>query len=115
MVYQHRILDKPTDIQAARRTLEQLSGKVHTVITGVCMRTTSREHCFQATTEVRFRPLSDDLIDYYLKKYQPMDKAGAYGIQDWIGLVGVAEIRGDYYNVVGLPVGAVYEQLLSFV
>lgn len=105
------ILGKPRDEEDARHILRRLSGKKHLVITGVCIYKYGQYDCFSVTTEVHFRQLSDSQIDYYLRHYQPYDKAGAYAIQEWIGLVGIEKINGDYYNVMGLPVGEVVKRL----
>ncbi|MGF1533914.1 MAG: Maf family nucleotide pyrophosphatase [Bernardetiaceae bacterium] len=109
------LLGKPTDLSDARAMLHKLSDTAHEVITGVCLRTHTRELCFQETTTVHFRELSTADIDHYLKDGRALDRAGAYGIQDWIGMIGVQKIVGDYYNVMGLPVGAVYAALRSFI
>ena len=91
-----------------------ISGRWHEVITGVTLMTAEREHSFAVTTKVKFCNLSDSEIDYYIKNYAPMDKAGAYGIQEWIGYVGVEAIEGSYFNVVGLPVQRLYRELTKF-
>ena len=103
----HHILGKPTDADHAMQMLRQLSGRMHKVVTGVCMRKGQKETCFSITTEVFFRPLSDPQIDHYVTRYKPYDKAGAYAIQEWIGVTGIEKINGDYYNVMGLPIGDV--------
>ena len=105
------ILGKPKDAADAQRMLRMLSGKTHHVVTGVCM-TTAREQCqFSVVTEVTFKSLSAEEIDYYIRRYQPFDKAGAYGIQEWIGYVGCMGMKGSYFNVMGLPVQRIYEEL----
>ena len=95
----------------AARMLRLISGRTHQVTTGVCMLTTTTERHFAVTTDVTFKPLSDDEIQYYITHFQPFDKAGAYGIQEWIGYVGVTCLKGSYYNVMGLPVQRIYETL----
>jgi septum formation protein len=101
------ILGKPAGAAHAETILRQLSGKVHTVVTGVCIRKDEKEKVFSCTTEVYFRALTDGQITHYIKEYQPFDKAGAYAIQEWIGVTGIERINGDYYNVMGLPIGEV--------
>lgn len=108
------VLGKPHDEADAKRMLRMISGRWHEVITGVTLMTAEREHSFAVTTKVKFCNLSDSEIDYYIKNYAPMDKAGAYGIQEWIGYVGVEAIEGSYFNVVGLPVQRLYRELLNF-
>ncbi|MBO4723983.1 MAG: septum formation protein Maf [Bacteroidaceae bacterium] len=108
------VLGKPADEADAKRMLRMISGCWHEVITGVTLMTAEREHSFAVTTKVKFCNLSDSEIDYYIKNYAPMDKAGAYGIQEWIGYVGVEAIEGSYFNVVGLPVQRLYRELINF-
>ena len=108
------VLGKPVDEADAKRMLRMISGRWHEVITGVTLMTAEREHSFAVTTRVRFCDLTDDEIEYYIKNYAPMDKAGAYGIQEWIGYVGVDRIEGSYFNVVGLPVQRLYRELIIF-
>lgn len=108
------VLGKPADDQEARLMLQKLSGRSHQVITGVCLTTISRQTSFSVTTDVTFKPLADDEINYYIKKCQPFDKAGAYGIQEWIGYIGCTGLRGSYYNVMGLPVQRIYTELQQF-
>ena len=105
------VLGKPVDADDARRMLRLLSGKTHQVITGVCLTTRERQRAFSVQTDVTFKMLSDEEIDYYVSTYQPMDKAGAYGIQEWIGYIGVMSLHGSYFNVMGLPVQRIYEEL----
>ena len=107
----HHILGKPVDAADARSILAQLSGRMHKVVTGVCIRLNEQEVCFSTTTEVYFRPLSTDQIEHYVTHYKPYDKAGAYAIQEWIGVTGIEKINGDYYNVMGLPIGDVINVL----
>lgn len=108
-----QILGKPTDAANAIHILQQLSGRVHTVVTGVCIRKGEKERAFSITTEVHFRKLSTEQIEHYVTNYKPFDKAGAYAIQEWIGVTGIEQIKGDYYNVMGLPIGSVLEVLKS--
>ena len=105
------IMGKPKDEEEAFRMLRHLSGKEHRVITGFCLRSRERKMVRQARTKVRFKHLDDDEIGYYIANYQPFDKAGAYGIQEWIGHIGIDHIEGSFYNVMGLPVSLVYRVL----
>ena len=105
------VLGKPEDREDAMQMLRKLSGKKHLVITGVCLATTKWQKPFTATTEVTFAVLSDDEIAYYVDHYKPIDKAGAYGVQEWIGYVGVESIIGSFYNVMGLPIQRLYGEL----
>lgn len=109
----NKILGKPANEQEAIATLEALSGRSHKVITGVCMQKGAKSISFSATTEVFFRELQRSEIEHYVAKYQPYDKAGAYAIQEWIGMIGIEKIVGDYYNVMGLPIGDVVKYLNS--
>lgn len=109
-----QVLGKPHDKADAARMLRLISGRWHEVITGVTLMTASRERSFAVTTRVRFCNLTDSEIEQYVKSGMPMDKAGAYGIQEWIGYVGVEAIEGSYFNVVGLPVQRLYRELLDF-
>lgn len=108
------ILGKPNNHEDACRMLREISGKTHQVVTGVCVRTKVATRCFSVSTDVTFKPLSDVEINYYVNRYRPFDKAGSYGIQEWIGYVGVISIRGSYYNVMGLPVQRLYEELTGY-
>lgn len=108
------VMGKPHDDADARRMLRELSGRTHQVITGVTLTTHERQHSFSVETDVTFKELTDEEIDYYVRTYQPMDKAGAYGIQEWIGHVGVTALKGSYFNVMGLPVQRIYEALKTF-
>jgi septum formation protein len=105
------VLGKPRDADDASRMLHELSGRTHHVITGVCLTTTTVQRRFSVVTEVTFKELTDAEIDYYISAYRPYDKAGAYGIQEWIGYIGVTGIRGSYFNVMGLPVQRIYQEL----
>ena len=109
------VLGKPVDEADACRMLRQLSGKTHHVVTGVCLTTTNDQRRFSVTTEVTFKPLTDSEIRYYVDNYHPLDKAGAYGIQEWIGYIGCTGLRGSYYNVMGLPVQRIYTELAILV
>ncbi len=109
--YQGKVLGKPEDRQDAYRMLQALSGKTHQVITGVCISTLQRKKTFHVISEVRFANINDVEINYYLDNYEPYDKAGAYGVQEWIGFVGVEHINGSYFNVMGLPVQRLYNEL----
>lgn len=111
--HEGKALGKPADRNHAFEMLKSLGGKTHEVITSVCIRHKGNSDVFNDTTKVTFNPLSDDEINYYLENYRPYDKAGAYGIQEWIGLVAIARIEGSYNNVVGLPVDKVYQHLLK--
>lgn len=104
-------LGKPKDIDQAKEFLMLLSAKEHSVITGVCIRDKNRKHLFSSESKVKFAPLSPDEIDYYVAKYAPLDKAGAYGVQEWIGYIGIENINGSYYNVMGLPIHKLYNSL----
>lgn len=108
------ILGKPSDEDEARRMLKRLSGRSHTVVTGVTLTSEKHSESFSERTEVMFDELSDAEIDAYVSTYRPLDKAGAYGIQEWIGGIGICCIRGCFYNVMGLPLHAVYEHLKKF-
>ena len=111
VVYEGRILGKPKNERDAFEMLRSLSGKMHEVVTGVCLMSTKKKSVFSTRTRVFFSCLSDDEIEYYIAKFKPMDKAGSYGIQEWIGYIGVERIEGCYYNVMGLPLHDVYATL----
>lgn len=111
VVLDDKILGKPVDETEARNMLQALSGQTHRVITGVCLTSTEKQRTFSVVSEVTFKSLSDHEIDYYISHYHPLDKAGAYGIQEWIGYVGVTSLKGSYFNVMGLPVQRIYEEL----
>ncbi|GAB4091848.1 Maf family protein [Flaviaesturariibacter terrae] len=108
------IIGKPAGRDEAIATLLRLSGRTHRVITGVALRRDEREELFHDVTEVEFHPLTEEMATFYVDKYRPYDKAGAYAIQEWIGVVGIKSIRGDFYNVMGLPVSRVVQALSSF-
>lgn len=113
--HKDHVLGKPTDFYDAFRILSELSGSMHEVVTGVCLRTKNKKRIFSALSKVWFRPLDDKEIRYYLNNYQPYDKAGSYGIQEWIGYAGIDKIEGSFYNVMGLPVQTVYQELMKFI
>ena len=107
------ILGKPKTADDAVRMLRMLSGKTHHVVTGVCLTTKNGQRHFSVTTEVSFKELTDWEINYYISHYRPFDKAGAYGIQEWIGYIGCTGLNGSYFNVMGLPVQRIYEEMLK--
>ena len=108
-----KVLGKPRDREDALQMLRTMSGRTHEVFTGVCITTTDWQRSFTAQTKVRFATLSEDEIIYYVDNFKPMDKAGAYGVQEWIGFIGVENISGSYYNIMGLPVQKLYRELLK--
>lgn len=108
------ILGKPKDAADARRMLAKLSGCEHDVITGVVVATKERKDAFSVTTRVKFAELTDEIIAHYVENFKPFDKAGAYGIQEWIGFVGVESINGSFFNVIGLPVQRLFQVLTTF-
>ena len=108
------VLGKPANKKEAKQMLRQLSGKTHRVITGVCLTSTKKQTSFSATSDVEFGKLTDQEIEYYVEHYSPMDKAGAYGVQEWIGYVAVKHINGSYYNIMGLPIQRVYREIIKF-
>ena len=114
VVCNEQILGKPIDEADARRMLQMLSGKTHRVITGVTLLVEGNSKSFSVATDVTFNPLSAAEIDYYIRTFKPFDKAGAYGIQEWIGYIGVTAINGSYFNVMGLPVQRIYEELRTY-
>lgn len=115
VVCDNKILGKPADADEARRMLNKLSNDVHRVITGVTLRSLTKRHSFSASTDVHFKKLSSAEIDYYIENYKPYDKAGAYGIQEWIGHAAIDKINGSYFNVMGLPTHRLYEELRTFI
>lgn len=110
-----RVLGKPKDREDALQMLRDMSGRTHEVFTGVCITTTDWQRSFAAQTEVRFAQLTEEEITYYVDRYQPMDKAGSYGVQEWIGFIGVENISGSYFNIIGLPVQRLYRELKAIV
>jgi septum formation protein len=115
VILENKILGKPGNVEEAREMLQSLSGKWHEVTTGMCLLSARNKITFSETTEVQFKKLSKSEIDYYATHFQPFDKAGAYGIQEWIGLVGVNGIRGCFFNVIGLPVPRLWSELKAMV
>ena len=111
VIVDDEILGKPSDADDACQMLRKLSGKSHHVITGVSLKSYDKQKTFSVDTEVTFKTLSESEIDYYVTRYKPFDKAGAYGIQEWIGYIGVTSLRGSYFNVVGFPVQRIYDEL----
>lgn len=111
VLFNNRIINKPKDRSDAINMLKTLAGNSHTVITGVCLKLVNKETTFYSTTEVYFSKLREEEIIYYVDKYKPYDKAGAYGIQEWIGYIGVEKIKGSFFNVMGLPLQRLYEEL----
>jgi len=112
--FKNELLNKPKDKEEAFETLNKISENTHKVITGVCLKSKNKEIIFSVTTLVTFKALSEDEIHHYIKKHNPYDKAGAYGIQDWIGKIGINNINGSYTNVVGLPISELYQHLKLF-
>jgi septum formation protein len=112
--HENKALGKPKDKEDAFAMIKSLSGKTHEVITSVCIKNAGISETFNETTRVTFNALTDEEIAYYLEEYKPFDKAGSYGIQEWIGLVAIARIEGSYANVVGMPVDKVYQHLMKF-
>jgi septum formation protein len=108
------VLNKPADYDEAVEMLRKLSGRKHEVVTGVCLTSKTKQVSFAAVTDVFFKPLSKEEIDHYITHYKPYDKAGAYGIQEWIGYIGIERIEGSYFNVMGLPVQQLYEELSTW-
>lgn len=108
-----RVMNKPATYEEAHEMLKALSGQTHEVITGVCILTKEKKTVFHDSTKVYFKPLSEGEIHHYITHYKPYDKAGAYGIQEWIGMVGIDHIEGSYFNVVGLPVQKLYQKLVE--
>jgi len=114
VILNNTILNKPSDKQEAVKMLTMLSGNTHLVMTGVCILSSDKEESFDDTTEVTFKSLSQQEIEFYVDHYKPFDKAGAYGAQDWIGMVAIEKIVGSYFNVMGLPIHKVYQHLSYF-
>lgn len=115
VIQNNEILHKPKDKDEAQRILQNLSGKSHKVISGVCIKSAKKEVVFSSETEVTFNKLSEDEILYYIENFKPFDKAGSYGIQQWIGYIGIEKIKGSYNNVVGLPTAELYQKLKLFI
>ena len=115
VIYKNELLSKPENSYQAKEMLEKLSGKSHKVITGVCLLSKNNKSIFSSKTIVTFNDLNKFEIEFYVNKYKPFDKAGSYGIQEWVGLIGVKKIEGSYTNVVGLPASMVYTELKKFI
>ena len=115
VILDNEVLGKPKDLDEARLMLHRLSGRIHQVVSGVSVATRNEIRTIDATTDVTFSQLSDDEIDYYVDTFRPLDKAGAYGIQEWIGCIGIKNIEGSYYNVMGLPLHRLYRLLSPLV
>ena len=114
VIVDNEVLGKPVDADDARRMLRLISNRTHQVITGVCLTTVSRQRHFSVSTDVTFKSLTEQEITHYVEAYRPFDKAGAYGIQEWIGYIGVTGLSGSYFNVMGLPVQRIYSELMAF-
>lgn len=112
---ENKVLNKPENLDDAVRMLKLLSGKMHEVFTGVCIKSKNKSKTFYACTKVYFKTLSDYEIEFYVNNFHPFDKAGAYGAQEWIGYIAVEKIEGSYFNVMGLPLKELYEELLVFI
>jgi septum formation protein len=110
----NQVLNKPQSLEEAHYMLRTLSNQTHSVYTGVCLRNDAKLHTFYDRTDVTFHPLSDEQIAYYVEHFKPFDKAGSYGVQDWMGYVGVKGIQGCFYNVMGFPVAKFYRELIAF-
>ncbi len=109
-----KVLNKPADFKEGKEILEWLSGKMHEVFTAVCLKSANKQSLFFDASKVYFKKLRDEEIEYYLNNFSPYDKAGGYGVQDWIGYIGIEKIEGSFYNVMGLPVKKLYEELIKF-
>lgn len=114
VVVGNEVMGKPHDADDACRMLRKLSNRTHQVITGVCLTTADKQRQFSVKTDVTFKSLSEEEIAHYVNHYQPFDKAGAYGIQEWIGYIGVTSLQGSYFNVMGLPVQRIYTEMMEF-
>lgn len=114
VIIDNEIIGKPHDLEDAKAMLKKLSGRKHTVVTGVTLTSMHKTSTFSTSTDVTFASLKEDEIDYYVSRFRPLDKAGAYGIQEWIGAIGVESIQGSYFNVMGLPVQRLYTELKNF-
>jgi len=111
----NEVLNKPDDYQDAFTILKKISGRKHQVITGICIKSKYKEITFNSKSDVYFKELADSEIDYYIKEYKPFDKAGSYGIQEWIGYIGIERIEGSYFNIMGLPTQQLYNELCNFI
>ena len=112
--FKGKALEKPKNLDDAKEMLSKLSGKKHLVYTSICLTSKTKQKVFSAKTTVYFKKLSSEEINYYVNNYQPLDKAGSYGIQEWLGLIGIKKIIGSYYNIVGFPVHKFYKEILKF-
>jgi len=108
------IFNKPINFEEGKLMLQTLSGKMHEVFTAVCLKSANKQIIFYDATKVYFKKLTNEEIEYYLNKYKPYDKAGSYGVQEWIGYIGIEKIEGSFYNVMGLPVKKLHEELMNF-
>ncbi len=115
VICEGEILGKPHDEQAAHAMLRKISGRSHTVVTGVALRSKDKKVSFSCASTVHFTELSEEEIDFYVDNYSPLDKAGSYGIQEWIGYIGIEGIEGSFYNVMGLPIQRLYKELNKFI
>ena len=109
-----KVLNKPADFEEGKKMLRSLSGKMHEVFTAVCLKSANKQLSFYDASKVYFKNLNNEEIEYYLNNFSPYDKAGGYGVQDWIGYIGIEKIEGSFYNVMGLPVKQLYEELIKF-
>jgi len=114
VIVDQTVLGKPQNSREAFEMIQQLSGRTHQVVTGVCLKSKSKTIVFDSTKDVTFKNLSDETIQYYIDTYRPFDKAGSYGIQEWIGMIGISEIKGSYFNVMGLPTDQLFDALKNF-
>jgi septum formation protein len=114
VILKDRVINKPANKEEAFEMLKSLSGNKHRVITGVCITSKEKKLSFSAFTDVYFRELKEEEINFYIEKYKPFDKAGAYGIQEWIGYIGIEKIEGSYFNVMGLPIQKLYDELMLY-
>lgn len=114
VILNDRVLGKPRNKEDAKEMLLSLSGKTHCVVSGVCLTSTTKQTSFSVASNVEFDHLTDEEIDYYIEHYTPFDKAGSYGVQEWIGYIGVKHISGSYYNIMGLPIQRLYKELKRF-
>lgn len=110
----NKIYGKPTNKEEAKEMLHDLSGRTHRVISGVCLTSTAKQTSFSVASDVEFSTLTNEEIEYYIERYAPFDKAGSYGVQEWIGYIGVKHISGSYFNIMGLPIQRLYRELISF-
>lgn len=115
VILEDEVLEKPQNKAHAQEMLEKLSGKKHEVFTGICLTTCKNQEIFTVQSSVYFKNLTKKEIEYYIEKYEPFDKAGAYGIQDWLGYIAVEKIEGCYYNVMGLPTSKLYQKILNYI